>query len=136
MELREVFRTSGVRAEGFALARQHALVHYRRQVEDFGAPSGLCSSITESRHITAVKKLWRHSNRYNALGQMLQTNQHLDKLAAMEANFIERGMLPAVHPRNPQNDDDGGPVEGEPVLGQVVLAQRSGKFHVLSELLV
>jgi hypothetical protein len=57
-ELREVFRTSGVRPTGFSLPRQHSLFHYRRQIEDFGAPGGLCSSITESCHITAVKKPW------------------------------------------------------------------------------
>ncbi|KAJ7362401.1 hypothetical protein DFH08DRAFT_683551, partial [Mycena albidolilacea] len=39
-------------------------------------------AIPESRHITAVKKPWRRSSRYNALGQMLLTNQRLDKLAA------------------------------------------------------
>ena len=81
IELREVFCTLGVRPTGFSLPRQHSLVHYRHLVEDFGAPGGLCSSITESRHITAVKRPWRRSNRYEALGQMLLTNQHLDKLA-------------------------------------------------------
>ncbi|KAF8953940.1 hypothetical protein BDZ97DRAFT_1678489, partial [Flammula alnicola] len=45
------------------------------QVQEFGAPGGLCSSITESRHITAVKKPWRRSSRFEALGQMLITNQ-------------------------------------------------------------
>jgi len=74
-ELHKVFRTSGVRPKGFMLPRQHALFHYRCQIEDFGTPGGLCSSITESRHITTVKKPWRQSNRYEALGQMLQINQ-------------------------------------------------------------
>ena len=69
-KLREVFRTLGARPAEFVLPRQHSLVHYRRQVEDFGAPGGLCSSITESRHITAVKKPWRRSNRFEALGQI------------------------------------------------------------------
>ena len=59
----EVFRTLGVRPSGFSLPRQHSLFHYQRMIEDFGAPGGLCSSITESRHITAVKKPWRRSNR-------------------------------------------------------------------------
>jgi len=57
-ELREVFRRTGVRPKGFMLPRQHSLFHYRRQIEDFGAPGGLCSLITESRHITAIKKPW------------------------------------------------------------------------------
>jgi hypothetical protein len=97
LELREVFRTSGVRPTEFSLLCQHALFHYCRQIEDFGAPGGLCSSIMESRHITAVKRPWRQSNRYNALGQMLVTNQRLDKLAAMQSDFIARGMLPGGH---------------------------------------
>ena len=138
--LREVFRTSGVRPTGFSLPRQHALFHYRRQIEDFGAPGGLCSSITESRHITAVKKPWRRSNRYNALGQMLQVNQRLDKLAAMRSDFVARGMLPTGHAGCTQishilkpsqelsdNEDcDSGPVEGLDILECVVLAHTRG----------
>lgn len=55
----EVFRIEGVCPNGFSLPRQHSLTHYRRNIENFGAPNGLCSSITESKHITAVKKPWR-----------------------------------------------------------------------------
>lgn len=90
---RVVFRDAGVRPEGFSLPRQHALVHYRRHIENFGAPNGLCSSITESMHIAAVKKPWRRSNRYNALQQMLTTNSRNDKLAAARIDFHSRGML-------------------------------------------
>ncbi|KAJ3511752.1 hypothetical protein NMY22_g15551 [Coprinellus aureogranulatus] len=91
---REFFRRTGVREEGFSLPRQHSLVHYCDNIRNFGAPNGLCSSITESRHITAVKKPWRRSNRYEALGQMLLINQRLDKLAAGRSHFAARGMLP------------------------------------------
>ena len=49
-ELREVFRVPNVREKGFALPRMHLIFHYRHQIEDFGAPGGLCSSITESCH--------------------------------------------------------------------------------------
>jgi hypothetical protein len=59
----------------------------------FGAPNGLCSSITESKHIKAVKQPWQQSNRYHALLQMLVMNQWLDKLAAAQADFKEWGML-------------------------------------------
>ena len=69
------------------------MVHYSRLIRMFGAPNGLCSSITESKHIKAVKEPWRRSNRYNALGQMLLTNQRLDKLAAARVDFTSRGML-------------------------------------------
>jgi len=46
--LREVFRMTGVRPTGFSLPRQHSLSHYRYLIEEFGAPGGVCSSITES----------------------------------------------------------------------------------------
>jgi hypothetical protein len=90
---RTIFEDLGIRAEGFALPRQHSLVHYPALIRSFGAPNGLCSSITESKHIVAIKKPWRRSNRYNALGQMLLTNQRLDKLAASSVDFANRGML-------------------------------------------
>ena len=89
---REIFRTCGVRSN-FNLPRQHALIHYVRHIRAFGAPNGLCSSITESKHIKAVKEPWRRSNRFEALSQMLLTNQRLDKLAAARVDFADRGML-------------------------------------------
>ncbi|KAI0629516.1 hypothetical protein C8Q77DRAFT_1220222 [Trametes polyzona] len=97
-ENREVFRTPGVRPEGFSLPRQHSLMHYEDRIYDFGAPIGLCSSITESKHITAVKEPWRRSSRFNALGQMLLTNQRLDKLTACRTDFEARRMLDAHSP--------------------------------------
>ncbi|KAK7681443.1 hypothetical protein QCA50_015535 [Cerrena zonata] len=100
---REIFRTTGVRPDGvrangkringLSLPRQHSLDHYPRHIREFGAPNGLCSSITESKHIKAVKEPWRRSNRFHALGQMLLTNQRLDKLAAARTDFEARGML-------------------------------------------
>jgi hypothetical protein len=142
-QLREVFRTSGVRPSGFSLPRQHALFHYHHLIEDFGAPGGLCSSITESRHITAVKKPWRQSNQYEALGQMLRINQRLDKLGAMRSDFIACGMLPGgqisrghmslfLNPSavglggEDEDDKEAGPVEGDDVLAHVILAQARG----------
>lgn len=135
---REVFREAGVR-DSFSLPRQHSLVHYQTTIRDFGAPNGLCSSITESRHITAVKKPWRRSNRFEALSQMLLTNQRLDKIAAAQANFISRGMLSPDHDPLPgtehlrdgtsgdgNDDDNGGPVEQ--VLADVQLARTAGVF--------
>jgi hypothetical protein len=69
------------------------MVHYRAMVEEFGAPNGLCSSITESKHIVAVKRPYRRSSHCEALGEMLLINQRLDKLAACREVFRERGML-------------------------------------------
>jgi hypothetical protein len=93
---RVVFQTSGVRAEGpegISLPCQHAMKHYRELIEWFGSPNGLCTSITEAKHIKAVKEPWRRTNRYNALGQMLLINQRIDKMAAAESDFRARGML-------------------------------------------
>jgi hypothetical protein len=90
---REIFRTCGVRPDGFNLPRQHSLIHYTKLIRAYGAPNGLCSSITESKHIKAVKEPWRRSNRFEALFQILLTNQRLDKLAASRADFAKRGML-------------------------------------------
>ena len=89
---REIFRTTGVR-DDFNLPRQHSLIHYLKLIRAFRAPNGLCSSITESKHIKAVKEPWRRSSRFNALSQMLLTNQRLDKLAAARVDFANRGML-------------------------------------------
>ena len=91
-QYREVFITSGGR-DNFLVPRQHALVHFPSLIRLFGAPNGLCSSITESKHIRAVKEPWRRSNRNQALGQMLVTNQRLDQLMAARSDFTNRGML-------------------------------------------
>lgn len=140
-EHRSIFQTSDVRPDGFNLPRQHSLIHYRRNIEDYGAPNGLCSSITESRHITAVKRPWRRSNRHKALGQMLGTNQRLDKLKAARADFISRGMLPPDRLPPPQDhedaeDGDEGPAEGEQVLGNVTLARTRGVCVIIILLII
>ncbi|KAF8813200.1 hypothetical protein BYT27DRAFT_7220575 [Phlegmacium glaucopus] len=121
---REIFQASGVR-DRFSLPHQHSLVHYRLNTQEFGAPGGLCLSITESRHIMAVKKPWQRSSRYEALGQMLITIQCLNKLNAARANYISCGMLPPEHqiPTGIDDEDnDGGPTD-EQVMADVKLAQ-------------
>ncbi|KAH9013796.1 hypothetical protein EDB83DRAFT_2508700 [Lactarius deliciosus] len=87
---REIFWEVGVRIKGFNLPRQHSLVHYTKLIRAYGAPNGLCSSITESKHIKAVKEPWRRSNQFDVLSQMLLTNQRLDKLAAARAHAYYR----------------------------------------------
>ncbi|KAF8802624.1 hypothetical protein BYT27DRAFT_7215275 [Phlegmacium glaucopus] len=89
---REIFWTSGVHANGFNLPRQHSLIHYVKLIRAFGAPNGLCSSITESKHIKAVKEPWQRSSCLEVLSQMLLTNQHLDKLAAAHVDFADCGI--------------------------------------------
>ncbi|KAI5983997.1 hypothetical protein EDD15DRAFT_2375711 [Pisolithus albus] len=88
----EVFRNASV-IETFSLPRQHSMKHYHYLIRQFGAPNGLCSSITESKHIKAVKRPYRRTNRFEALRQMLLINQTLDKLTAARSDFKGRGML-------------------------------------------
>ena len=80
-QYREVFIDSGIQ-EKFLMPIQHSIKHYHALIQLFRAPNGLCSSITESKHIRAIKEPWHRSNRNEALGQMLITNQQLDQLAA------------------------------------------------------
>ncbi|KAJ7200733.1 hypothetical protein B0H12DRAFT_1288754 [Mycena haematopus] len=130
---RTIFVDSGVCPDGFCLPRQHSLTHYRYLIQEFGAPNGLCSSITESKHIKAVKQPWRRSSRFEALSQMLTINDRLDKLAAARVNFTARGMMtgPTAHPLpapvappDADEDNDGGPSDERKILGDVKLAKK------------
>ena len=93
---RTIFQEVGVRSNNttaFSLPRQHAMAHYRLHIENFGAPTGLCTSTPESKHKLAVKRPWRRSNRCEALKQILLTNERNDKLASAHTDFKKRGML-------------------------------------------
>lgn len=90
---RTIFEDCGVRPDGFCLPRQHSMAHYVSLIRAFGAPNGLCSSITESKHIKSIKRPYRRSNKFDALGQILLINQWLDKLAAAWVDFTKRKML-------------------------------------------
>ena len=133
-EFRRVFQRLGVRdptPAGISLPRQHAMVHYRQHIENFGAPNGLCSSITESKHISVVKRPWRRSSRYNAIHQIMKTNQRTEKLSAARAAFSAQGMLdfPTWQPRAshlvPSDDDDdqSGATDEGAIYNEVFLAQ-------------
>jgi hypothetical protein len=134
---RVVFEEAGVRTDGFSLPRQHSMKHYRSLIQMFGAPNGLCSSITESKHIKAVKEPWRRSSKFDALGQMLVTNQRLDKLAASRVHFAAHGMLNGpclaqhlvplpVPPPLDHGDIDIEAVDGPKVSASVSLARTRG----------
>ena len=88
-----IFQMCGVHPDGFNLPWQHSLIHYIKQICGFGAPNGICSSIMESKHIKAVKELWQRSSCFEALEQMLLTNQRVDKLATAPVDFTNHGML-------------------------------------------
>lgn len=91
--LRTIFEEVGLRLDNFSLPRQHALIHYVRSIKLFGSPNGLCSSITESKHIRAVKRPWRSTNKHNALPQILLKNERLLKMSMARSDFGRRGML-------------------------------------------
>lgn len=88
---RQAFDEIGVSPE--SLPRQHSLTHYADNIRLFGAPNGLCTSITEAKHIKAIKEPWRRTNRHHPLNQILYINQRVDKLSAMRTDFTSRGML-------------------------------------------
>jgi hypothetical protein len=135
------------------LPRQHSLKHYCLLIQLFGAPNGLCSSITESKHIKAVKEPWRCSSRNEPLGQMLLTNQRLDKLAAAHADFQARGMLrsvqgnpltgkrpiPALHSLESDNHNSDLDAEDDDritLVGDVWFPKKSGKYIQLLNYMV
>ncbi|KAJ7238115.1 hypothetical protein B0H12DRAFT_1204309 [Mycena haematopus] len=144
-EYRQIFIDSGVRVD-ISLPRQHSLVHYIRSIRLFGSPNGLCSSITESKHIKAVKEPWRRSNRFNALSQMLRTLVRLDKLAALKIIFTLRGMMTGTtasytrqvlageHPQAvaataDDEDTDDGVVHGPKSLSDIELAPTAARGY-------
>jgi hypothetical protein len=137
---RIVFQDVGIRNH-FSLPRQHSVKHFRLLIQMFGAPNGLCSSITESKHIKAVKEPYRRSSHFEALGQMLLTNQRIDKLAACRVNFTARSMLdgpclapdvipiipPPPLPPVPGPDPDDDAINGPRAATSVSLALTRGK---------
>lgn len=149
LQERQVFLDVGVRTT-FKLPRHHSIVHYKTLIQQFGAPNGLCLSITENRHITTVKEPWHRSNRNEALGQILLTNQRLDKLSVSRADFLSRGMINgpmSLSGRDVSGDiapqsslgtsadtEDAEAVEGMTSLGDVQLARYGGKHDKLHSL--
>ena len=132
-------------------------MHYPDGIELFGSPNGTCSSLTEAKHIKAVKDPWRRSNRNQPLQQMLTTISRVEKLTALQRVFKQRGMLvgtivdyttacatgvrPPILPWKGTTDDDNdndtsnndsedaGPVSGSHSTADVSLAatQRESK---------
>lgn len=133
---RVVFQEEGVRPDGISLPRQHSMGHYRPVIQDFAAANGLCSSITESKHIKAVKDPWRRTNKHNAVDQILTINERLDKLAASRQDFRARGMLKGSYwdkvaeeeaeGEEMDEDEDEGPVDGLNITAEVKLARKAG----------
>lgn len=153
-DARSIFLELGIR-DHFNLPRQHSVQHYRLLIQMFGAPNGLCSSITESKHIDAVKDAWRRSSRNHPLGEMLLINQRIDKLAAFQDIMepfipldlrdprdhrctIQTSRAPRPPPLHDDDDDDeleDDEEEDDPTAhmitseGDVRLPQRPGEIH-------
>jgi hypothetical protein len=142
--------TAGVKGKFISLPRQHSLCHYIHSIRLFGSPNGLCSSITESKHIKAVKEPWRRSSRHEPLGQMLQTISRLEKLAAALRTFTQLGMMEgttssytamiqaggrpqpraALQAAITDEGADHGPVAGPKALLSVKLARLPGTIRL------
>ncbi|KAE9389658.1 hypothetical protein BT96DRAFT_959979 [Gymnopus androsaceus JB14] len=113
---REIFRTTGVRPEGFSLPRQHSMVHYQFLIQQFGAPNGLCSSITESKHIKAVKHPWRFD--VESAGMLKMAPKSVKRL---------HSNLPLPPPPSEDQDDEEGPSDEPYSQGDVKLSKRAGE---------
>jgi hypothetical protein len=72
---------------------QHAFNHYYYLIQSFGSPNGLCSSITELKHIKAVKNTWHWSSCFKAITQIMVTLLQLHKMATACQHFTSLGML-------------------------------------------
>ena len=129
-----ILEETGIRID-FNLPRQHSLKHYQRNIQLFGAPNGLCSSITKSKHIKVMKEPWCHSNHFEALGQVLITNQHINKLSASQVDFASCGLLsnvPLLDPNvDPFGNPDAAPVPGPKILNVITLAVTCGSYNLL-----
>jgi hypothetical protein len=91
-QLHSIFVDVGVPIS-LSLPHQHTLKHLYHAIHLFGSPNGLCSSITESKHIMAVKEPWWQSSRYRALTQMLKMLERMDKIMALHCHLEADGML-------------------------------------------
>ncbi|KAF8258966.1 hypothetical protein EI94DRAFT_1774043 [Lactarius quietus] len=83
----------------------HSLSHYCFLIQQFGAPNGPCSSITESKHIKFMKEPWCCSSSNELMGETLLINQHLDKLAA--THFLYDQFHPDAEVSLPLMQNDG-----------------------------
>ena len=147
-ELRNIFIALGV-CSSISLPRQHALAHYFYSIQLFGSPNGLCSSITESKLIKAVKEPWRRSSRYKALSQMLNVLMRMHKMSALRRQFAEQGMMAGTtssyiasivfkDDADSQNagacadedDDDSGAVAGTPPAPSFTDIKLSSRIHM------
>ncbi|KAJ7678406.1 hypothetical protein B0H17DRAFT_109703 [Mycena rosella] len=98
-------------------------------------PNGLCSSITESKHIKAVKEPWRRSSRFNALLQMLTTISRLDKVGTTSSYtaMVHGGAQPqltvAAIINGDDEDEDDVVTHGPKSLSSMELAHTAARGY-------
>ncbi|KAF8812067.1 hypothetical protein BYT27DRAFT_7221263 [Phlegmacium glaucopus] len=138
MDLCYIFWQNAITAKGvhksISLPRQHALPHYLTSITLCGSPNGLCLSITESKHIKAVKEPWCQLLREGLLRG--STAAHFASNQGEESEL--NGDEPAGSDRGGGSDDDedanqekqgvegrlddAGPENGPPSLSSITLA--------------
>jgi hypothetical protein len=131
---RSVFEEAGIVPNGFALPRQHLLVHYVQNIRLFGSPPGLDSAITESKHIKAVKEPWRESSRNDAVRQMIVKNSRLSQMAAIQVEFGRRGMLDMIQVPDDDVDDKEDAADGTFADSKVAVSARHGMQTVFTRM--
>ncbi|KAF8465884.1 hypothetical protein DFH94DRAFT_796165 [Russula ochroleuca] len=113
--------TAGVKGDFISLPCQHLLCHYIHSIHLFGSPNGLCSSITESKHIKAIKEPWAFAQ----LGMMEGTTASYTAMILAGGKPQPRAALDAV---DMDEADDRGPAAGPKALSSVELARLSVCF--------
>ncbi|KAI9507792.1 hypothetical protein F5148DRAFT_1276064 [Russula earlei] len=101
-ELRNIFITMHVWTT-ISLPRQHALDHFYHAMQFFGSPNGLCSLITESKHIKAMTALYQL---FSKQGMMLSTtSSYMGGIIRAESSSAQTCGDSAKE----EEDDDGEP---------------------------
>ncbi|KIL57451.1 hypothetical protein M378DRAFT_188432 [Amanita muscaria Koide BX008] len=141
--LRTVFIETGVRTS-ISLPRQHSLTHFVDKIELFRSPNGVCSSITESKHIRAMMRTISRLNKLVSIRRVFQNRAMLDSSTSGYATALATGSPLPIRPFGAGNgnskssdmeshhndpdddsDDDGGPSSSPYALAQVTLASKS-----------
>ncbi|KAJ6609182.1 hypothetical protein B0H10DRAFT_2438684 [Mycena sp. CBHHK59/15] len=120
---RDIFIQTGVRVD-ISLPRQHSLVHYLPSIQLFGSPNGLCSSITESKHIKAMA----------ALRSIFAIQGMMARSTSSYAAMVLRGEAPQPPGETGGDDEedegnDSADVPGPKSLSSIELARTSARGY-------
>jgi hypothetical protein len=81
---KDVFVAKGVRQD-FAIPKYHSMEHYVDIIRTFGATDNYSTSLFERLHIDFAKRGWRKSSMKDALIQMVQWLNRLEKVETFES---------------------------------------------------